>query len=60
MKLEWSKAENRYYYLSREQSALYDRAKRGEISPEEANQIIASLLEQVAGYSRGAHCSSAY
>lgn len=57
MALNWSKFENRYDYLSREDSDLYNEVKD---STDPKDQPIKKLLEDKAGASRAAHCASRY
>lgn len=48
----------RYNYLTKIESDLYDRAKVGGVEKDEANVIIMDLLQKLAWASRGAHRSS--
>jgi hypothetical protein len=57
LKKGWGAA---YEYLSEEDSRLYDRAIKGEIAKEEANAIIAKMVERIQASCRGSHESSKY
>lgn len=55
--LTWLDYEQRYDYLSAEESKLYDTVKD---SSESGDLLLKSLLEKIARLQRAAHCASRY
>ena len=50
----------RYRYLTKAQSTIYDKAKAEEYNKEQACELIVWLLEEIAAHSERAHRMSSY
>jgi len=58
--MERDELENRYPYMSVENSDLYDKAAQNQIPQKEANLIICEMLIKAAEISQRIHSRSSY